>query len=387
MYKFGARYSRRSIDEVKEDIRRAKLIDDLMFEHGIGAVLYHDGEYLRAERLVEEIEHARWEAGILEEDGQEETAADLDPRLAWFLPWFRDKPGLKDSFRHILSWRISGARTCFLGDADSLILKPGFLGEAIREVKMNFPSVSRFTVYGRTCSAAGIRSLKELREMRQAGLGRVHFGLESGSDRVLHFVNKGVTKQEHIEGALKTKEAGLSCSLYVMPGLGGAGLSEEHACETADAVTRISPDFVRLRSLQVFPGTPLEKRLRDGDFREADEEQVVREIRTIVEKVDCRVEILSDSASNLLTVQGRLPEDRASMLSDIDSYLGLSRREKLEFSMKARISSFHGQYGGLSRDVYQYIRPYLRGNSLDLSTASDEALCTGIAMIREKLMP
>jgi hypothetical protein len=386
VYKCGARFSKRGIVEVAEDIRRARLIDDLMFEQGIGIPIYHEGEFERATRLVEKIGHARWEAGIID-DGQPEEPRDLDPELAWFLPWFKDRPGLLDSFHHVLSWRIGGSKTCFLGDADSLILKPGFLKEAIRLVKGGFPTVERFTVYGRTSSAARVRSPRDLRGYRDAGLHRVHFGMESGSDKVLSLVNKGITKVEHVEGLQKTREAGLSCSVYVMPGLGGTALSDDHACETADVITRTSPDFVRLRTLQVFPGTPLDGMRRQGEFVEAGEEQVVREIRTMVEKIGCATVLMSDSATNLLPVQGRLPEDRAAMLSEIDGYLSLTERERLEFSLRARVSSFYGQYGGLSRDIYGKIAPFLKNGALDPGEAADEELLAAVTLIRGKLMP
>ncbi|HRC98290.1 MAG TPA: radical SAM protein [Deltaproteobacteria bacterium] len=387
VYKYGARFSRRDIGEVLEDIRRAKLIDDLMFEHSIGVVSHGGDEFARADELAAAVERACREAG---EDGAgrpEMTSADIDPRLAWFHSWFKDSPDMTHAFRHVLSWRIVGGRTCFFGDADSLILNPDFLRRVIDHVKLSFPSVQRFTVYGRTATAAGKRSTADLEAFREAGLDRVHFGLESGCDAVLSLVNKGVSSQEHAEGFLKTREAGLSCSAYVMPGLGGKSLSEEHAADTARLITRIIPDFVRLRTLEIFPNTPLEEKAKAGEFIEADEEQVVREIRTLVEEIDCRTVLMSDSATNLLDVQGRLPEDRKNMLAEIERYLGLDARGKLEFSLRSRISSFYGQYGGLTADIYREVGPYLRQEGLDFTRASDDDLRRGIVVIREKLMP
>lgn len=386
-YKFGARFSKRSIEEVKEDIRRAKLIDDLLLEHGIGINTYSYSGYSRITGLVERIKCAKEEASNLEEYHNKEVLEDLDPGLAWFLPWFKDKPTLEDSLNHILSWRVGGGETCFMGDADSLILKPDFITEAIDQIKINFPSIKRFTVYGRTRSAARVRKLEELRAYGKAGLERVHFGLESGSDAVLKFVNKGVTRDEHIEGGIKTREAGLSCSMYVMPGLGGMRWSEEHAFDTSDVLTKISPDYVRLRSLQVFPQTPLYEALCKGDFTEASEEQVVREIRIMVEEIDADTEIMSDSASNLLSINGRLPDDRAAMLGEIDQYLALSSRGKLLFSLESRLRSFMGQYGRLTSDISQALGPYIKRDRVELSGIPDKKIGDIIGLIRSKLMP
>ncbi len=387
VYKVGARYSKRSIDEVKADIRRARLIDDLMFNHGIGNVGYTDSDYARVDEIVDEVERARRDAGIVDDAPEDAVPVDLDPLLAWFLPWFKDTPNLADSFTHLLSWRIGGAKTCFLGDADSLILSPAFLHEAIHEIKMNFPTIERFTVYGRTGSAARLRTLKDLREYREAGLDRVHFGLESGSDAVLQVMNKGVTRADHIEGALKTKDAGLSCSVYVMPGLGGIRYSDEHAHQTAEVLSMIAPDYIRLRTLQIFPQTPLKQSHKCGEFIEADEEQVIREIRILVETIDADTELLSDSASNLLNIQGSLPTDRALMLAEIDRYLNLSRREKLLYSARARLQSFVGQYGGLSREIYDALSGYLREGRVNLASAHDSELEEIITLVRSRLMP
>jgi len=385
VYKFGSRFSKRSREEVLADMDRAKKIDDALFDAGIIGMFSGGSGYDRLQELVDRVRRVQGirDAGE-EDDGVREN---LDPRLAWFLPWFRERPGLEDSLQHVYSWRMGGGRTCFLGDADSLIWEPEFLAAAIQGVKKRFSTIERFSVYGRTRSAARLRSDRDLREYRKAGLDRVHFGLESGSDAVLKLMSKGETRAEHIEGMIKTREAGLSCSVYVMPGLGGRDLSEEHARDTAEVITRAKPDFVRLRSLQIFPGTPLEKMTAQGGFREADEEAVAREIRVMVEEIGTETEIMSDSASNLLDVNGRLPRDRGAMLAVIDAYLGLPSRDKLLFSLRSRVDSFIGQYGGLSRDIHQALIPFIKGNTLDASDATEDELRGIIDLIRSRLMP
>ncbi|MBN2160042.1 MAG: radical SAM protein [Spirochaetes bacterium] len=388
VYKLGARYSKRSIEEVVEDIRRAQMLDDFMFQRGFGNPVYTESDYGRVPGLADEITAAHWAAGIVDENRPVEAPPEgLDTRMAWFMSWFNSRPDIPACISHILAWRINGGATCFLGDADSLNLKPSFLSHAIKAVKTAFPSIRRFTVYGRTSTAARMRSVNELRAFAEAGLNRVHFGLESGCDRVLAFVDKGVSADEHVEGCLKTKEAGLSCSVYVMPGLGGSGLSAEHARDTAALLTRIAPDFIRLRSLEVFPGTGLEAEIKKGSFTEAGEEQVVREIRTIVAETDAETELLSDSASNLLGIFGRLPDDRPAILREIDDYLALDPREKLEFSLHSRLRSFAGQYGGISGDIFTAIEPFIRGGKLAPGSADDRELERLILLIRSKLMP
>ena len=390
VYKFGAKFSKRSLKEIKQDIQNAKNLDDFLFENGVGFPVYSAADHGKALSLVERIQREQWEAGIIpqyEDSLPRELPEDLDDRLVWFLSWIKDRPTLRDSVEHLVTWRMGGSRTCFLGDADSLIHKPAFMQEVVDHIRIHFPSLERFTIYGRTRTASRNRSLKELKGFAKAGISRVHFGLESGSDTVLKMVNKGETSEDHVRGGLKTREAGLSCSVYVMPGLGGMEYSEEHARETARVISEIRPDFVRLRTLEIFPGTPIDEARQRKEFTECPEEMVAGELRIMVEEIDADTEIMSDSATNLLNVSGTLPRDRKNMLAEIDTYLELPRRAKREFSLKARLQSFMGQYGEVTDDILEKTGPYLEGRSLQVENIPDRQLEEITRLIRGKLMP
>ncbi|HPX56918.1 MAG TPA: radical SAM protein [Syntrophales bacterium] len=385
VYKGDTPFSRRTIEEIQQDIDRAGRIDKFLQESGALDVKSPEEAFAKVEALIREEEEKRGkETGKQDplKAGDEGNAAHAD----WFSAWFKQEATLRDGIFHVLSWRLSGGETCFLGDANSLLLAGDFFRDILTRVKRTFPSIRRFTIYGRTASAAR-KPLEELTAYREAGLHRIHFGLESGSDRILQFMNKGETAEHHIEGCRKTREAGLSCSVYVMPGLGGAAWSDEHARETSRVINESAPDFIRLRSLEVFPGTPLEAAVKNGGFTEATEEQVAGEIRQLIEGITTNSALYSDSASNLLTVNGHLPQDKDKMLSFIDRYLSLSPRAKLEFSAMSRLNAFTGQYGGVSREIFKALEPCLRGQQLDFSIVSDNELRSLVRLIRSRLMP
>jgi radical SAM superfamily enzyme YgiQ (UPF0313 family) len=392
VYKFGARFCKRTLPEIQRDIARARRINDLMDEFGIsfyGRYASSAGsDYQKVNDLMEKIKVSRKTPAASAQTPDDHRGIQTDdPQLAWFLQWFKDKPTIEDSLTHVLNWRLNGGQTCFLGDADSLILKPDFLGAVISDVKHQFPTIRRFTIYGRTASAARLRTLSDLKYMKTAGLDRVHFGIESGSDEVLSMVKKGESRSDHIDGCLKTKEAGLSCSVYVMPGLGGEKFSDLHAHETAKTISAISPDFVRLRSLQIFPQTPLAHARDQGDFVEATEEQLVKEIRIMVSEINAETSFMSDSASNLLNINGQLPRDRNAMLQEIDAYLALTSRQKEMFSLESRLMAFKGQYGVFTKDIYSELIPYISKGGLDIGAIPENQTRRLIQMIREKLMP
>ena len=75
--------------------------------------------------------------------------------------------------------------------------------------------IKRITSYGRSKTVAK-KTLEELIELRDAGLSRLHIGLESGYDPVLQFMDKGTTAAEHIAGGRKVVESGISLSEYVL---------------------------------------------------------------------------------------------------------------------------------------------------------------------------
>jgi radical SAM superfamily enzyme len=178
--------------------------------------------------------------------------------------------------------------------------------------------------------------------MADAGLNRIHIGLESGSDRVLKQVRKGVDKATHIKAGRKVKAAGIELSEYVMPGLGGKFLSEEHAQETADALNRIDPDFIRLRTLAVPNGSPLAGQLTSGEFTKLTDVETASEIRLFLQSLEgITSRIVSDHILNLFEeIEGVLPEDKPRMIDSLDRFLQLETEEQMIYQVGRRLGLF-----------------------------------------------
>jgi len=343
LFKESGRFKRRSIEEIKTDIDNAATLNDYLLEFGNIS------------------------------------------QISMFKA-ISKYPSLNECITHLVYWHLyTNASTAFLGGANPLIYDSTFLTSAINYLRNTFPSIKRITSYGRTKTSSK-KSVNYFKELHDAGLDRIHAGIESGSDNVLKLVNKGVTSEEHIKGGNRIKEGGISLSIYVMPGLGGKRWSEEHALETARVVNELEPDYVRLRTLEVFQFTPLYGKLKSGEFQELSEEEVVKEERLFVEHVNCNTEITSDSAANLLTeVWGHLPKDKDKILRAIDDYLELNPNEKLEFSLKRRLEAYDSQYGGLSRSIEKKV------SNLSNIPKNDEKYYEKmeniIKYVRSKLMP
>lgn len=232
----------------------------------------------------------------------------------------------------------AGGRSAFLQDADSLVLPPGQLVRVLAHLRAAFPSLQRITTYARARTLVR-RSVDELRALREAGLNRIHVGLESGDDEVLRIVDKGVTAEQQIEAGKRVNAAGMELSLYVMPGLGGRKLSAQHARETARVLCEIDPAFVRLRSLAVAPGTPLAEARERGEFEPLDDLEMVVEIRALVAGLEgIHSRLVSDHVLNLLgELDGKLPDDRPALLAQLDTFLALDAEQQQLFTIGRRL--------------------------------------------------
>ncbi|MBT8361371.1 MAG: radical SAM protein [Desulfobacterales bacterium] len=232
---------------------------------------------------------------------------------------------------------VSGMKSIFLQDGNSLIIKPDDIVSILKHLQQSFPQVQRVTSYARSHTIARL-SDDNLKRMADAGLNRIHIGMESGSDKVLTMVKKGSDKATQILAGQKVKRAGIQLSEYYMPGLGGLQLFQESARETADAMNQINPDFIRLRTLALPAGTPLTEQYEAGKFEKMGEVDVARELLLFIESLQgISSTVKSDHVLNLFQeVEGILPNDKPKMTAPITSFLELSPKEQMIFCIGRR---------------------------------------------------
>lgn len=259
------------------------------------------------------------------------------------------------SYKGVALWLYSGTGECFLQDADNFIMRTEDLIEVLRFLREKFPDLRRVTTYSRSRTVSR-KSLAEMKEIREAGLDRVHIGLESGYNPVLKFIKKGVTAARHIDAGRKVIDAGMSLSEYVMPGLGGEAMWKEHAVETARVLNQINPHYIRLRSLRVPTRAPLYQKLMSGEFRMLTDDQVVEEIRLFIESLNDSITstITSDHIMNLLEdIKGKLPEEKENMLAVIRTYQDLPESDRMIYRIGRR-GGVYSSTDDLHRDETTY---------------------------------
>jgi radical SAM superfamily enzyme len=228
-----------------------------------------------------------------------------------------------------------GVKTAFLQDADSLILPTDDLIAILDHLKERFPKIDRITTYARARTLSH-KSVDDLRRLKQAGLTRIHTGMESGSSRVLKMIKKGITPEEVVTGGRHVMEAVIELSEYIMPGIGGRTMSEEHAIETARLLNLIRPHFIRVRTFAMHPKSPMQKMVREGTFVPLTEDEIVAEIRLLINHLGNMHSYFScnDFSLNLLMqVDGYLDEKKEDMLKELDAFLSMTKRQRQVYTM------------------------------------------------------
>jgi len=221
-----------------------------------------------------------------------------------------------------------GAKTVFIADSDSLAMKN--IEEIIRHIKLRFPDSDRITSYARAKTLMKLGS-ERLKKIKDAGLTRVHVGLESGDKKTLEFMQKGATPEEMIAGGKAARNAGLELSFYILIGAGGKDRLKEHALESAKVCSEVNPDFIRLRTLVVQRGSLLEEMKNSGDYKPTSPMEKLQEVKMFIENLDVnQCEFASDHFTNNIWVNntvvyrgvyGMLPQEKQGMLDTINHTL------------------------------------------------------------------
>lgn len=227
------------------------------------------------------------------------------------------------------------AETAFFGDADPLQAGVDAFVEIAGYLRNAFP-IKRLTCYARVSTLWKFKR-DAIKAIAQAGLNRLHIGLESGDAETLRFHRKGQTPEMVRETAVWLKEAGIEISFYVLLGLGGRDHWRRHIQETARLINETEPEFVRIRRLWAYesnsplsgPGCPLLHEIHTGDFVPQTPEGAVLELRLLIEQLhNLSTFVVCDHGNNYVQVSGRIHEDKQAMLAKIDAFLALPESDR-----------------------------------------------------------
>ena len=206
----------------------------------------------------------------------------------------------------------------FLCDGDALCLSNDKLLVILNRIRELFPECKRVSVYG---SAKDVlrKTEEELKTLRENGIGMIYLGAESGSQKVLDAICKGVTREQMIEAVHKIEDAGIKSSVTFISGLAGKAGWEEHAAETGKMISEMNASYVGLLTLMLDPRAPIYGQIQRGEFQLLSGEEVVAETYLVLKHANPTKSCVfrSNHASNYVSLRGDLPQDKERMMAQL----------------------------------------------------------------------
>jgi len=209
----------------------------------------------------------------------------------------------------------------FLMDGDALIIPQKRLMWILDRIKEHLPWVRRVGAYANAKSIR-MKTLDQLKELKENGLGILYLGVETGDETLLKKIRKGTSAQNLIAMGRKVREAGIKLSVTVLLGIAGKERSLEHARATGDLLSQMDPNYVGALTVMLIPGTPLHDEYLNGTFELLSEQELLLELREMIAHTELsRGLFFSNHASNYLPIKARLPKGKQEALDQIDMAL------------------------------------------------------------------
>jgi hypothetical protein len=133
---------------------------------------------------------------------------------------------------------------------------------------------------------------------------------------------------------------------------------QRHVHDTLTVLNEVRPTEVRVRSLAILESAPLYTKWEAREFEAPSEDQMIDELRMLLEglRFDCTIETLQ--MTNVFTMKGRLSEKKRELLEQIGSYQALPLLERARFLLDRYL------YGGYLTFVKSWGKYDLRLNSV-----------------------
>lgn len=210
----------------------------------------------------------------------------------------------------------------FLCDGDAIAMETEILLEILDLLKQSFPSLRHVGSYVGPVSTLE-KSPSELAALRAAGLSKAYLGVETGDDKLLREVRKGVGADDMLAAGRRLLQAGWNLSAMVLLGLAGQGTrSHEHALATGEMMNEMHPHYLAALTVTPVPNTVLYKQVGKGEFSLLDPFQTLEEMKTMLEVITVDpIKFVGAHASNYLPISGTLQKDKKDMLNKIEHVL------------------------------------------------------------------
>ncbi len=231
--------------------------------------------------------------------------------------------GLDEVFCDIdtLALANPSAHKIFLADGDALNLDTKSLLLILQKLQSSFPNLTRVSTYA---SAQNIfkKSDEELKLLQQNGLNLIYYGIETGNNKLLKKITKGVSKQEIIDSLNRVPHS-MKISATVILGIGGTRYTKEHVEDTADVINSTKINFLSTLQLTLQEDAKENFYKHFKDFEPLSDYQIIQEQKSFLEHLNPKNRVIfrSNHASNALHLAGIIPEDKQRLICELSEAL------------------------------------------------------------------
>lgn len=213
--------------------------------------------------------------------------------------------------------RPAGIRRVFFVGANPFVLSFRRLAALAERVHAYFPGCESIGCFARIPDI-GLKSDRELSDLRQLGYDGLSVGVETGDGAALSFMDKGYAPEDIVTQAGRLDRAGISYRFMYLAGIAGAGRGKEAAIHSADIFNRTRPQLIGSSMLTVYPNSRLYQEILANHWTEAGELEKLEELEVLLDHLNIPVQFATLGASNAVWVEGALPEDRDRMTAALE---------------------------------------------------------------------
>ena len=226
-------------------------------------------------------------------------------------------------------WKNHKVTRTFLTGANPFVLSYEKLMEISKLIHKYFPETKTIGCFSRITDIS-LKSDEQLVDLQKAGYDGLTIGIETADDEALRFMNKGYLSTDILKQCKRLDKAGIHYSFFYLTSISGAGRGELGAKITAEICNQLHPTEIGANMLTIYPNSELYQEILKGNWKEENEIEKYKEIRTLIENLKIPTVFEALGASNAFQLHGMLPNDREKLLSTLDRIITTVSEEDLQ---------------------------------------------------------
>lgn len=182
-------------------------------------------------------------------------------------------------------------RNFFLSDGDPLKTKIDSV-EYFNVIHQQIDFIDHIESFVTTATILS-KDVDTWQRLKQLGLNRLYWGVESANDFVLNFLNKPQTNKTLYKAAQHLQCAGIPYTIIIMSGLGNFKTDEtqqnNHVNDTVEFINSTTCDEVYVSKFKCIPNTKIHTLIETGQLKDTNRLSPEEEHRLIISKLNKRV--------------------------------------------------------------------------------------------------